>query len=522
MTVYSLPAIIALVFKLVLLAYAVRSRVRNEKTQLFLFLLVALSLHNLSEILALNYVLRHGIDWILRASGYAYFATVIPFLAILLHLSLRLSVESQKAVALPSALIYLPAVALEYLLLFTDSLVAGFRPFQFSVIRVPGSLYFLFEAYFVLYLAAALVNLSYGARRGRRPIIAGTRNRLWLAGLSPMALLMIYLILSRHLNWPQLSSTFYVPITQTFFLLVATYATHQYRLFDIEFFIPWSKVRKRKTAFYQRIQAMLAEIADLRSVKEILDQLANAMRCQVALIGGPRPLVALVQGQKIDVKNDLKLSDFPRDALEKVGHIVVANEIADSMPELHGVMKHHKVGAIVPFNGHSATSGHWMLLGEYFSDQVYTPLDFKVVETLFDKIAERFLDDLLLLRSQLADAHDDLRDYQRRLAMAWDELTTLRRKLMVTEADNHRLRNHNAGLRRERLRVVKSDLPEAIASGERTLEQYLAECEAAVIAAALKQCAGNKTKAARLVGVSPRTLHYLIERHHLDPKKYRE
>ena len=95
--------------------------------------------------------------------------------------------------------------------------------------------------------------------------------------------------------------------------------------------------------------------------------------------------------------SQMVLSEFPREALKLVAHIIVANEIADSEPELHALMKRHKVGAIVPFNSHSATSAHWMLLGEHFSDQVYSPLDFRVVESLFDKLAERFTDNLLLL-----------------------------------------------------------------------------------------------------------------------------
>jgi DNA-binding protein Fis len=244
--------------------------------------------------------------------------------------------------------------------------------------------------------------------------------------------------------------------------------------------------------------------------------LAGAFRCQVALIGGPRPVVALASGQKKAAKSDLLLSEFPRETLRKIDHIVVANEVEDRFPKLHDLMKCHNVGAIVPFNSHSSTAAHWMLLGEHFSDQVHTPLDFKVVETLFDRIGERFLDNLLLLRSQLAEANDDLRDYQRRLGSAWSELESLRKNLTATEQDNRALREEKANLKRQSFRLVPGGLPNAIESGKQTLEQYLAESEREIVRAALRDCGGNKVQAARLLGVQPRTLHYLIQRHDLD------
>src|SRR5690606_22414174 len=171
-----------------------------------------------------------------------------------------------------------------------EQLIAGFKPFQNSLLREPGPWYFLFETYATAYMLAALSGMFYGARGARRNALARTRNRLWLFALSPIALLVVYLIVANQFGWTRLTSTFYLPVAVTFFLFVATYATYEYRLFDVEFFLPWSKVRRRKTAFYQRIQATIAEIAELRSVRQVLDLMAHTLRCQVALIGGPRPL----------------------------------------------------------------------------------------------------------------------------------------------------------------------------------------------------------------------------------------
>ena len=69
---------------------------------------------------------------------------------------------------------------------------------------------------------------------------------------------------------------------------------------------------------------------------------------------------------------------------------------------------------------------------------------------------------------------------------------------------------------RQSFRVVPGGLPNAIESGQKTLEQYLAESEREIVRAALRDCGGNKVQAARLLGVQLRTLHYLIQRHNLE------
>ncbi len=513
----ALPAFIALLFKFVLLTYAVRSPRRNATTRLFILFLVLLSVYNIVEVLGLTHFAGHGLDRTMEVYGYIYFASVILYTAVMVHVSLRVSIDNWDRIGRIVPLIYLPVLILECLLLGTNQLVAGFQLFQnYSILRVPGPLYVLFEVYLLLYVLAGLVYLIYGARNSRPSVINRVRNRLWLLGLFPFVLLHVYLIVANHFGLAKISSTVSVPIALTFVLIVTTYATHQYRLFDIEFFIPWSKVRKRKTAFYARIQATVAEIADLPSVKEILEHLAKTLHCQVALIGGPRPLVSLVDGQASSLSAQMALSEFPRAALQRVDRIVVGNEIADRSPELHALMKQHRVGAIVPFNSHNATSAHWMLLGERFSDHIYTPLDFRVIETLFDKLAERFTDNLLLLRSQLTHAKEELHDYQRRLAMAWDELGSVRKQLAAAEKQNRELRSEMAALMRERFRVVKDGVPEPIVSGEKTIEEYLATTEAAIIGEALRCFAGNKHKAARLLGIAPKTLHRMMVRHGLD------
>lgn len=519
MALVAVPALISLLFKFVLFAYAFRAPRRNGTTRLFLLFLILLSAYNVVEFMGLNYFAAHGLDPTMEQYGYVYFASVIFYVAVMLHVSLRISVDGWDRLRAIVPVIYLPVLILEYLLLGTHKLVAGFQLYKdYSVLRIPGPLYALFEVYVLLYVFAGLVYLIYGARTSRPSAVNRLRNRWWLLGLLPFVLLHAYLIIANHFGLAKISSTVSVPIALTLFLIAATYATHQYRLFDIEFFVPWSHARKRKTEFYRRIQATIAEIAEMHSVKEVLNSIANTLCCQVALIGGLRPQVAFVDGQEQVIDDDSPPS-FPREALRKISQVVVADEVAERQPELHRLMKRYKVGAIVPFNSHSAASAHWMLLGEHFSNQVYTPLDFKFVETLFARLSERFLDNLMLLRSQIEDAHADNLEFQLRLSAAWAEVNALRQKVMVADMEIQRLREENAQWRRKHLRLVPSALPDAIATGEISLWGYLSRCEAEVGKAALEHCDNDIIQAADLLRISEVDLQDIIRRYRLPAVK---
>ncbi|HLD13336.1 MAG TPA: helix-turn-helix domain-containing protein, partial [Burkholderiales bacterium] len=219
--------------------------------------------------------------------------------------------------------------------------------------------------------------------------------------------------------------------------IVTAYAIHQHRLFDIQFFIPWSKVRARKTAFYDRIRAMIAEIADLGSVREAVQRLSGTLGCSVALVSTGKPVLAVAGGAQ-------QMVAFPLAQLRNIDRIVVANEISDSSPETYRIMRSHGVAAVVPFYPHSQSASGWMLLGDNFSEQVYTPLDFKMVEQLFDKMAELFLDKLLLMRSQLSAAERRLQNTELRLQQAEAGIATLRNENTALQQLNLRLTREQA------------------------------------------------------------------------------
>lgn len=522
MTIYSLPIIVGLIiFKLVLFIYAVRSRVKNARTWLFLCSLAALALFNISEIFLLNYFSSLGIDRALEVSGYAYLGTTIVAVAFLLHLSLQFALERQTTSPILCAIVYSPALLLECLLLFTDRVVAGFQPFQFAIIHVPGPWYFLFETYLTVYLAAALVNLLIAATNTKLLPIARIRNRLWLTALTPMALLMIYVIVSRYFHWPQISEHAYIPVAESFFLLVATYATYQYRLFDIEFYIPGSKVRERKTHFYRRIQTTIAELSTMPSMEAVLFRVSKLLHCPVALLGNGRPTYAVADGDDTDV-----LTLFPADTLNRIDRIIVADEIQYTLPVLHRCMRQYQVAAIVPFYPNAKAAASWMLFGNAFSATVHTPLDFRQVERLFDSLGEFFVDRLALLRTELSKAQQTVAEHagvqhriqalERALDREHDTAKTLRKYNLNLMMECHRLREEMVARDGNKTARVIQLLPKIISlEVSKTLAQLTVEFEKRKILDALARAGGNRSEAARRLGLRPNTLHYKMKRYGL-------
>jgi hypothetical protein len=509
----SLPAMIALALKGGIYAYARFSRTHSLQTRLYLFTLFFFSMQNVAEIAHFYTFIERGLIPTFEVNVF-YASTIIAY-AFLFHLALTLVFDAQRAAIRTMAnAVYIYAAALVVLLFFTPWLISGYTPIrQYTVTRIPGPLYGAFEIYAIGICLTVVGILAYGVRR-QASASERSRAKIVLIAIIPLNLVLIAVLVALHTGVRLFNASVTMPIALMFFLALTAYATHQYRLFDIQYFIPWSKVRKRKTAFYDRIRAMIAEIADLTSVNQVVSRLADTLRCPVALVGGPSPVLSSESGV-------LRMLDFPADALRKIDQIVIANEIAQAAPVTHRLMKQHGVAAIVPFYPHSRTAASWMLLGDSFNEQVYTPLDFKMVEQLFAHMAEQFLDKLLFLRSQLHEARDQLQTLQYRLDEADGAMAKLREQNALLRQNNFRLLRERSDTQTDAdpakpARVLT--LAPVPAQIEKSLDEYVSQFEARLIAQALKRCGGNKSQAARMLGLRANTLHYKIERYGLTEK----
>ena len=513
----SIPALIALAFKVVLLAYSARSQVKNTLTWLFLAVLVVFTFINLDEFFFLNGVAKYGMTPFVNAGGFVYIAFWIVAIPLLLHLSLALSLDARTLAARPMwvAVLYAPILPLEYVLLFTNNFVVEFKPFLYSIMRVPGPYYWIGETWAILYLSIALAMLVYGARSSR-PALARMRARLWLLALSPMILLVIYMILAHHMNWHKLTFPVHIPIVVTFFLLMTTYATHErprpggfyrflYRLFDLESYLPWSDARRRKAELHSEIRNMADNIGSAGSTPRIVRRLSEILQCPAVLMN--REQLA------VEADSTWEIAAFPRTVLPSIDRLVVAHEVARTTPDLYALMTRHKVAAIVPFHPHSR-GANWMLLGEGFSEYVYTPADFDEVRKFFDRLADHLLDEQMHMREELEQAQREAQELHRHLADAAQQLERINKQLVERDIAHREGSLTDA----DESTQVDDDIRE-IAANRKTLADFVADVERRMILDALKRHGGNQSKAAEYLGLRPNTLHYKIQRYGLADQK---
>ncbi|MFL6621959.1 MAG: 3-oxoacyl-[acyl-carrier-protein] synthase III C-terminal domain-containing protein [Sulfurifustis sp.] len=402
-TPYALPAVVSLLIKIVIYFYARATAIHNRQTRLYLLFLFSLSIQNLAEIVFLT-GRAEGMPEP-GSEGQLYFAASIVAVVLLLHLVLVSTRWADRKIHVSRlVLLYTPAIVLQTLLWGTTLFVAGFQPMNYTYTKIPGPLFFLWEAYVIGYFLIVLVLLISNIRK-QQDVFRRLQNKLLLLGLSPFIALAIAIIVLQRFGFREFNSTATLPVAITFFLIVTAYAIHQHRLFDVEFFIPWSRVRKRKTLFYQRIQTLIAEVTQISSRQKILEALSDLFRCHVALVSGERVVVACSATVDFNASADNFRADaFAREALTNIRHFVVAREVKEDNPTLHQLMQRYHLGAVVPFNALNIAGNYWLVFGNGFNEQVYTSLDFKRVEALFRRVGNCLVQEFQSWRSAFVSA----------------------------------------------------------------------------------------------------------------------
>ncbi|HLF23503.1 MAG TPA: helix-turn-helix domain-containing protein, partial [Burkholderiales bacterium] len=262
---------------------------------------------------------------------------------------------------------------------------------------------------------------------------------------------------------------------------------------------------RRKTALYDRIRNMIASIGDSGSTRNIIRRLSDVLQCPVVLMN--REKLAVQTGPKQEIET------FPLTALPPIDRIVVAHEITRAMPDLHTLMTRHKVAAIVPLHPHSRAAS-WVLLGEGFSEQVYTPVDFDEVKRLFDRLADHMLDEQMHMRAELTLARRETQELHRHIANAAQHLHAIEKQL----AEHKNARHENPPPSTADAAGHDAVAQEA-ATSRKSLADYVADLERRMIINALERCGGNQAKAAEYLGLRPNTLHYKMQRYGMVDQK---
>jgi len=407
---YSLPAVFALLAKIAIFVYAQKTSTTTRQTQQFLVFLFSLALLNCAEIW--SYHEMAATDPAFLASGLIYFCTATTSVALFLHFAL-IQTRQRSIGWITKTVIYAPMVVIVAMLVFSKSIVVGFLPHEFTYTRVPGPLYGLFAVYAG---GCCLIALTLLARSAFGPdCVRRTANRWIFLGATPMVVAPIVVLGLQAIGINTFTLPVYFPIFVTVFLIASAYATHEHRIFDIDFFIPGSKVRNRSTAFHRNIQSIIANLDALTDIDKALGIVSKILSCPVAMISDNRSTTA---GGPLA----RKMVDFPRGLLEREQDFLVSREIEEDDADLSHTMNSYGVSAIVRFDSLKTGSDGWLLVGDEIGNDIRSPSDVRALESLFQQLENVVRDSQASEIAQLTAERDVLQAELLSKSTAIDEL----------------------------------------------------------------------------------------------------
>jgi len=140
MSMFIVPACLSLMFKLFVLAYVIKG---GKVSNVFLSLIGVFAIHNSIELLGFIQHIREDIDSLNMVFRLYYVATVYLLLYVLLHALSISKLESQKTTA---SLVFVTSI-FSFILLFTDSIVAGQYMTGYTLTAEKGTYYWSFASY---------------------------------------------------------------------------------------------------------------------------------------------------------------------------------------------------------------------------------------------------------------------------------------------------------------------------------------------------------------------------------------
>lgn len=233
MSVYYLPALVGLIFKFVILGYALKDK---NVSRTLIALIFIFAWHNSIELMGyLKFLDDQSVANLFRIY---YAVTILGLLAIAIH---SLVVSKIHTKHLSTGLIVL-AIPLMLTVLLTDSIVAGHVSIGYSVTAIKGQYYSWFSVYTLIciVLTTSVLVDGYIKSEGHLDSIACLYS---LFALAPLIVVSIVVLALKTLEI-KINSAGIVPITTTLFLYIILKSESKHNFTDIRRFLPFSDERK--------------------------------------------------------------------------------------------------------------------------------------------------------------------------------------------------------------------------------------------------------------------------------------
>ena len=249
-----IPSFVAICLKLAIFFRYQRSLTRNNIALCMFF--VAVFLWNLVELIFLDGKYSEQVNFFLLICAYCS-------IIFLVHAFLSIAIEYAKPQWRKLEQIKLGLnLLLGYLIIstiFDRGFLAGFEPNGFTVTKIPGERYWIFQIYLLAGVPAALGLLLNGIIRLKDNLDKQRCLAVLLAAI-PAAAVSVFVVISQAFGAGS-TSTVFQSLGFTLMLAVLVYAEEKSRLFKLLTFIPFTKERK----LHKKI---LAQVTDCIAIND--------------------------------------------------------------------------------------------------------------------------------------------------------------------------------------------------------------------------------------------------------------
>jgi len=260
MSVYVLPSLIGLMFKLFILAYAAKDKKFSAS---LLFLIMVFACHNLIEFVGyIQFLDEQTVSVLFRTY---YVATVIMLASLPIHaIFITQSMNHHRGMALVVGSV---AAALVTAILFTDLIIAGNFSIGYSLTAVEGPHFLLFALFLAATLISSVAILTRGYLKAQEQLDS-TRSVYSLAAIMPVVLVLgigiVFKIVGVNVNFAGA-----LPIATTFFVFLILKTESKHQLMDVRRFIPFSRERQASLEILRLMDKYSQSSSEIDSYQEL-------------------------------------------------------------------------------------------------------------------------------------------------------------------------------------------------------------------------------------------------------------
>ena len=250
MEIVLLPSLIAIALKIsIFMRY--HESLHRENLSLGLFFLAAFSL-NLVELITLNQNYSHSINMSMLL---AYYVSAIFIMHAFVNLALQYS-EFRWHVGRIKFFLNLLLGLLTLGVILSRSIIADVQTVEFSITKIAGPNYWMFQVYAIGSLLFALSLLIHGIRRARSNI--SKQQSLILLLSTSMPILVTFGVIGLQAFGVQITSALFMSLALTFMVAIIVYAEEKTRLFRMLTLVPLTKERRLHKQLMKQLSSCIS------------------------------------------------------------------------------------------------------------------------------------------------------------------------------------------------------------------------------------------------------------------------